>query len=97
MNSEKEKHIPIKIPTFYLEVVKSWHLCDGDEKAPQDAQDIWKEIVWGNKVIQVRGKTLFFEHWKESNINFVDDLLNKDGKFKAGMKFLTLLQKEAIG
>ena len=33
MNSDKEKHIPVKLPNFYKEVVTSWHLCGGGHKA----------------------------------------------------------------
>lgn len=84
MNAENEKHIPIQLPPFYKDVIKSWHLCGGGRKAPQNALDIRKEIIWGNKFIQSKGKTLYFKNWEESNINFIDDLLNANGKFKSG-------------
>ena len=58
--------------------------------APQDANDIRKEIIWGNKFIQTKGKTLYYKHWKESNINFIEDLLNAEGKFKSGDLFIYL-------
>ena len=35
-----------------------------------------------------KGKTLFYEHWKNSGINFVDNLLTNDGKFKPLSLFL---------
>ena len=84
MNIESEKHIPVQIPSFYKEVIKSWHLCGGGKTAPQGANDIRKEIIWGNKFIQAKGKTLFFKSWKESNINFIDDIINNGGLFKSG-------------
>ena len=84
MNSEKDKHIPIKLPAFYKEVILSWHLCGGGQKAPQDANDIRKEMIWGNKFIQCKGKTLYYKHWKESNFKYIDDLFNASGKFKTG-------------
>lgn len=84
MNFENEKHSPIKLPSFYAEVLKSWHLCGGGKKAPQNAYDIRKEIIWGNKYIQSKGKTLYFKNWTQCGINFVDDILNANGKFKTG-------------
>ena len=84
MNNEKEKHIPVKLPIFYRDLIHCWHLCGGGQKAPQDANDIRKEIIWGNKFIQTKGKTLYYKHWKESNINFIEDLLNAEGNFKSG-------------
>ena len=32
MNTDKEKHIPIKLPMFYKEVITSWHECGGGKK-----------------------------------------------------------------
>ena len=93
MNNEKEKHIPIELPVFYKDLIHSWHLCGGGQKAPQDANDIRKEIIWGNKFIQTRGKTLYYKHWKESNFNFVEDLLNAEGKFKSGEEVFHKLNK----
>ena len=84
MNFENEKQNPIKLPTFYSEVIESWHLCGGGRKAPQNANDIRRELIWGNKFIQTRGKTLFYTNLEKSGINFIDDLLDENGKFKSG-------------
>ena len=81
MNAETEKHLRIKLPKFYREVVTSWQACGGGRKAPQSATGIRKEIIWGNKHIQRKGKTIYFKHWKDSKINFIDDLVDKDGNF----------------
>ena len=95
MNADKGKHIPINLPQFYKEVITSWHECGGGKKAPQSAADIRKEIIWGNKYIQSKGKTLFFRHWKNSNINFIDDLLDENGNFKTGKDILEKLKSTA--
>ena len=81
MNAANEKHIPIKLPLFYREVIHSWHLCGGCQKASRNAADIGQDILQGNRFIQSKGKTLFLKHWKESGINFIDDLINVEGKF----------------
>ena len=92
MNTEKEKHIPIKLPLFYKNVITSWHECGGGKKSPQSAADIRKEIIWGNKYIQTKGKTIYFKHWNNSNINFIDDLIDKEGNFLKGEKILEKLK-----
>ena len=58
MDSTKAKAIKLKITNFYLEVIKSLQLCGGGEGAPQGANDIRMETLWGNKFIQVRGKNI---------------------------------------
>lgn len=92
MNIEHEKHIPIQSPVFYQEVIKSWHLCGGGKKAPQNAAEIRKEILWGNKFIQSKGKTLFFKHWKDSNINHIDDTIDQDGNIVSGEELFAKLK-----
>ena len=95
MNHNKSKLIPVKLPQFYEEMILGWHLCGGGKKAPQSDLDVRQELIWGNKYIQHKGKTLYFYHWSNSNINFIDDLLNKEGKFKTGAGIcLRLKQKK---
>lgn len=84
MNAETVKQIPFKLPEFYLNVVQCWHLCGGGCKTPQSAYEIRQEMIWGNKFIQSKGKTLFFNNWRDSN--FIDDLLDETGNFKSGQK-----------
>ena len=93
MNAANEKHIPIKLPIFYREEIHSWHLCGGGQKASRNVADIRQEILWGNRFIQSKGKTLLFKHWKESRINFIDDLINEEGKFLSGEEIFTKLNK----
>ena len=77
MNADLEKHIPFALPGFYKEVIYCWHLSGGGNKAPKNANDFRTEILWGNRFIQSKGKTIYFKNWKDSNINFVDDILSK--------------------
>lgn len=65
MNFEKEKQIPIKTTGFYKEVLLAWHLCGGGLKAPQNANAIRQQLLWGNKYIQSQDKTLFIDNWKK--------------------------------
>ena len=61
------------------------------QKSPQNAADIREEIFWGNKYIQTKGKTIYFKHWNNSNINFIDDLIDNEGNFLKGEKILEKL------
>lgn len=94
MNFEKEKQIPIKTTGFYKEVLLAWHLCGGGLKAPQNANAIRQQLLWGNKYIQSQGKTLFLDNWKKSNINFIEDILSENGKFKSAEEILNLLKNK---
>ena len=92
LNIDKEKQIPLKLPKFYREVIFSWHSCGGGLKAPQSEAEIRKQLIWGNKMIQTKGKTLFYDNWHESNINFIDDLLDDSGNLKSGTDIFQQLE-----
>ena len=92
MNIDKEKLLPVKFPQFYKEVILSWHSCGGGLKAPQSEAEIRKQLIWGNKYIQTKDKTVFYEHWHKSNINFIDDLLDETGNLKSGTEIFQQLE-----
>ena len=92
MNIDKENSIPIRIPQFYKEAILSWHSCGGGLKSPQSETEIRKQIIWGNKIIQSKGKTLFYKNWHKSSINFIDDLLDETGNLKSGSDIFEQLE-----
>ena len=92
MNMQKEKDLPIKLPVFYREVIFSWSSCGGGSKAPQSQTEIRKQYIWGNKLIQTKGKTLFYKNWIASNIKFIDDLIDQTGNFKSGEEIFNQLE-----
>ena len=96
MNAENKKHVPTKIPESYKEVVESWYLSGGGSKAPNIANDIRAQFLWGNRYIQSKRKMLYFKTWKESNINFEDDLLDPNGKFISGEENFNKLKMHQI-
>ena len=51
-------------------------------------------MIWGNKYILSKGKTLFYEHWKKSGINFVYNLLTHDGKFNPAIEVFKQLKNK---
>ena len=91
MNIEHDKQIPIKLPIFYKESIYSCYVSGGSSKTPKSTNDIRSQHIWGNRFIQLRGKTLFFKAWKDSYINFIDDLSGKNGNFLSGTKILDKL------
>ena len=94
MNANLEKHIPFALPSFYKEVIYCWHLSGGGNKAPKNANDFKTEILWGNKFIQSKGKAIYFKNWKDSNINFVDDILDMQGNLISGEELFFLKLKD---
>ena len=92
MNVEKETHLPLKLPQFYKEAILSWHSCGGGSKAPQSVAEIRKQLLWGNKFIQTKNKTLFYKNWHKSNINFIDDLLDETGNLKSSKDIFNKMQ-----
>lgn len=94
MNIDHERQLPVKLPQFYKEVILGWHSCGGGRKAPQNAEDIRKEPLWGNKFLQTKGKTLYYKHWKDSNINFIDDIITNNGGFRTGEEIFAKLKQK---
>lgn len=97
MNAESEKHIPFQLPPFYKDVIHGWHLCGGGRKAPQSAYDIRREIIWGDKFIQSKGRVLYLKNWEKSNINFIDDILNADENLSQVKKYSKCLIQGQTG
>ena len=95
MNIDKENLLPIKLPQFYKEAILSWISCGGGLKAPQSTTDIRKQLIWGNKLIQSKGKTLFYKNWHKNGINFIDDLLDDNGNLKCGTEIYHQLEGQS--
>jgi hypothetical protein len=68
------------IPPFYRDVLNSWIKCGGGQtKLPTTFYDIRQQVIWGNKLIQHKGKSLLFKSWIDSGILTVNDLINETG------------------
>jgi hypothetical protein len=65
------------LPLFYKQVLASWIQCGGcNVKNPSNFSEVRKQFLWGNKLICFRNKPLFYRHWIDSGIKYVNDLLN---------------------
>jgi len=72
----------LSIPMYYKQLIMSLHACKKlPSQAPSTASDIRKQMIWGNKWILFKGKSLWFEKWINCNITFVNDLFDSQGKF----------------
>ena len=51
------------------------------------------QLIWGNKMIQSKGRTLFYKNWYAKNIIFIDDLLDQNGNLKSVEEIFCLLER----
>jgi hypothetical protein len=77
-----------KLPTFNKEVLVAWvDYGGGYSAAPKTFHDIRKQTIWGNSFIQLNNKPLFFKSWINSDIIFVNDLLDENGNITSNQVF----------
>ena len=82
MNNEGNECIEYlkNIPKFYTEVVSSWNASGGGQvKKPVTFSDIRKQVIWGNKFIKFKNKSIVFENWIKSGLVFLNDILDETG------------------
>jgi len=86
MNLDSYKSLPkpkITLFPFYREVLEHFieykNITDNNIK-PNTFYQIRKQILWGNKYIKYAGKPLLFTHWIDSNILYIEHILNNQGK-----------------
>jgi hypothetical protein len=48
--------------------------------------NIRKQLIWGNKYIKVKGQSLRFNNWIESNLIYINDLLVEKEKISQEIK-----------
>ena len=70
-----------QIPEFYGEVLRSWNKIGGGQtRTPLNFADVSKQIIWGNKLIKFDHKTLLFNNWINSDLIYVNDILDENGE-----------------
>ena len=52
----------------------------GQLKCSNSFIDIRKQVIWGNKFITSKNRYLLFKNWINSNLIFVNDILDDNGK-----------------
>ena len=84
MNPENIYDIPnLKkiMPEFYFEILKSWYKVHNSSKISKglNFKCIRQQFIWGNQSIKLNGKSLVFPNWIESDILFINDIIDKQG------------------
>jgi hypothetical protein len=65
--------------TFYNSIFQMWSKLNYCE--PTKPEEILKQMVWNNSHIKVDNKIVYSRKMIGKNITYIQDLLNKDGKF----------------
>ena len=68
---------PVFRDQFYNELFSLWsqiHYCN-----PKNNEDICRQCIWHNSNIQKDHKCIFYKDWKDKGIEYIQDLLSKEG------------------
>jgi hypothetical protein len=63
---------------FYQNIMLIWSSIHNTE--PLTGEDVCRELIWNNLNIKINGKPVMYKRWQQKGINFVQDIINKDGK-----------------
>ena len=74
--------IPAKLSNFHKQVLLSWLIIYKHNFSPH------KCLIWNNKDIKYKNKTLYFDNWVKSNILLVSQLLNINGNLCSYAEFI---------
>ncbi len=78
MNLSGLSHLPQKLPPFYKEAMGAWLQCGGCSlKTPATFSEVRQQFIWGNKFILFQRKPLFYHHWIQSGICYINDILDE--------------------
>lgn len=65
--------LPVKLSKFHQQALLAWRLCYVHNFSPH------KDILWNNKNITIKQKSLFKANWFERGVIFVADLFDEQG------------------
>lgn len=78
------KKLPIKIPSFYEDCLKSFVKCsvanNQGEEIIEDRNEILQIILWNNKLIRIDGKPVFYKTLAEKGIFRIGDLISENNE-----------------
>ena len=52
----------------------------GQPKTLSHFAEIRKQLIWGNKLIMLKIKSLMFDNWTNSDLIYINDILNENGE-----------------
>ena len=63
------------IPDFYKEILQTWiKMGGGQTKTLSHFAEIRKQLIWGNKFILFKNKSLMFDNWINSDLIYINDI-----------------------
>jgi hypothetical protein len=69
------------IPDFYREILQTWiKMGGGQTKTLTHFAEIRKQLIWGNEFIMFKNKSLMFDNWINSDLIYINDILNENGE-----------------
>ena len=97
MNNQETKSLDKtvwnKTPEFYQELIKSW-VKTKVTNTPRNYLDIRKQIIWGNSYIKFKGNCLYFHSLIESDITYINDIIDNNGKISEEVIRSKLINKQ---
>ena len=81
-NFELQK-LPIKLPKFYEECLRSFAKCSGANRGSVqglNGNDLAKIILWNNKFICIGGNSVYFKTLAEKGIIKIEDLISDNNE-----------------
>ena len=78
------------IPEFYKEIINCWvEFGGGQTKTPTNFREIRNQNIWGNK--KFNNKSLIYKNWIDSNLLYVNDITDENGRVL--QDYLILIEK----
>ena len=69
------------IPEFYKEIINCCvEFGGGQTKTPTNFREIRNQNIWGNKYIKLNNKRLIYKNWIDSNLLYVNDITDENGR-----------------
>ena len=90
------KRLPIKVPPFYEDCLKSFAKCsvanNQCEEITDDINEILQIVLWNNKHIRIDGKPVFYKTLAEKGILRIGDLISENNELitKCSLRELNL-------
>ena len=82
------------IPDFYKEILQTWiKMGGGQTKTLSHFAEIRKQLIWGNKFIMFKNKSLMFDNWINSDLIYINDILNENGEISQNLILDKLIYK----
>ena len=50
------------------------------QKTPTNLREIRNQNIWGNKYIKFNNNSLFYKNWMDSNLLYVNDITDENGR-----------------